>query len=558
MLITPLVAQRIPEVEPNDTAATAQPVAMGVQIDASVAVLGDTDWYSFTTVGGQVRFSVSGTLDTTIVLWDATGLVTLAANDDSRVSQSDVTINLAAGSYYIQAGHYAGTGTGAYSLDISLEHPAKPFTQVEAEPNDVLASANLIVPAGNEVQINGNLSGAADLDYYQLVLTAPRTGLFFQVTEGDAPWTSQHRIEFYDAFGVLLPAATLGTNAVDSGIFSYRTATTRVWPAGTYHIVIKNRSAAPAPNYVPFGNYRLEIRLMPLDVGATVPENAEPNNTIATATPLAPGGIGTGSITISTGADPSDLWGPITVSGGGSLVTFQTTNAAPGAGGLVDSTIEIYQVAYPATVPPSLVLALSATAGNILETFAGSSHARAVVTFFVPGFQYYVSVKSPGAAATQAGSYTLEMSTNESAMYVASSYAIVAANATCGVAPFPALTRQFTNEAPTTGQTFSRQATNIGSTLGLLIQGTDNITPFDMFLAGFAPAPATCFLNVNPLVIGTLFAPTGTIELTMTIPPTVALRGAIIWEQVAEIESFAPFTIQMGNLARILVGDRSY
>src|SRR5436190_6999662 len=219
LLTTPLLAQRIPEVETNDTPATAQPVAMGVQVDANL-LAADNDWYSFTTTGGQIRFTVSNTTDTRLEITDAAGAVTLAGNDDSRGLASDVTINLAAGSYLVRVLGFGATTTGTYSLDVSLEHAPKPFTQAEAEPNDTVATANVLTPVANSVQLSGNLSGAADIDVYQLVLTAPRTGLFFQVTEGDAPWTSQHRIEFWDAAGVLVSAATLGTNVSDSGTFT--------------------------------------------------------------------------------------------------------------------------------------------------------------------------------------------------------------------------------------------------------------------------------------------------------------------------------------------------
>jgi hypothetical protein len=72
LLTTPLLSQRIAESEPNDTAATAQAVAMGVQIDANL-VAADNDWYSITTTGGQVRFTISGTADTRLEISDGPG-----------------------------------------------------------------------------------------------------------------------------------------------------------------------------------------------------------------------------------------------------------------------------------------------------------------------------------------------------------------------------------------------------------------------------------------------------------------------------------------------------
>ena len=197
LLSTPLLAQRLPEVEPNNTAATEQAVAMGVQIDAAL-VAADNDWYSITSVGGQVRFTTSGVADTRLEISGPTGLPVLAGNDDSRALQSDITIDLLAGSYKVRVFGFSATTAGAYSLDIALETPAKTFTAVEVEPNNTLLLAQ---PIGIDAQVNGSLA-PLDEDWYRIVLTAPRTGLFIQVTEGDAPWVSQHSIEFYDVAGV--------------------------------------------------------------------------------------------------------------------------------------------------------------------------------------------------------------------------------------------------------------------------------------------------------------------------------------------------------------------
>lgn len=544
LLTTPLLAQRIPESEPNDTAATAQAVAMGAQIDANL-VAAESDWYSISSAGGQVRFTISGTTDTRLEISDPTGLIVLAGNDDSRGLQSDITINLTAGPYMVRVFGFSATTAGAYSLDIALETPAKTFTAVEVEPNNTLLLAQ---PIGLDAQVSGTLA-PLDEDWYRIVLSAPRSGLFFQVTEGDAPWVSQHRIEFYDAAGVLLPAATLGTNAVDSGTFTFRTATTRVWPAGTYHVVIKNRSAAPTYNPVPIGNYRLEILEMPLNVGSVVGENPEPNSTPATATAIAAGEQGTGSLTISTGVDASDLWGPIAITAP-STITFQTGQGAAPA--ILDTTINLYQVD-PLNPSGPLLLAGTFTSGNLLDP---TSHARVVITFFVTGLTYYVEVVSP--LATTSGNYVLEYSLVDPAPYVTASYTILASNASCGVLPRPTLTRQFTNEVPTVGQTFSRQITGFTpGGLGILAQGLANTTPLD--LASLGTPPGTCFLDVSPDVLSTVIADAaGTVELAFTIPPDVSLRGFILWEQAFELESFSPFTIQGGNYARLLVGERSY
>ena len=545
LLTTPLWAQRVPEVEPNDTPATAQAVLMGVQIDANL-VAGEGDWYAISnTAGGQVRLTISGTTDTRLEVADATGQVVVAGNDDSRDLQSDITINLAAGSYTVRVFGFDATSAGLYSLDIALETPAKVYTVVEIEPNDNLLLAQ---PVTLDAQVRGSLN-PLDEDWYRIVLTAPRTGLLFQVTEGDAPWVSQHRIEFYDASGVLLPAATLGTNGEDSGAYSFRTSTSRVWPAGTYHVVIKNRSAVPTYNPVPVGNYRLEILEMPLNIGGVVPESPEPNSTAATATPIAAGQQGTGNLSISTGADASDLWGPITITEP-STITFQTGQGT--APSIMDTTINLYQVDVLNPSGP-LLLVDTFTSGNLLDP---TSHASVITTFSVPGLSYYVEVVSP--LATTSGNYVLEYSMVDPAPYVAADYTVIASNGSCGVAPRPTLTRQFTNEVPTVGQTFSRQITDFTpGALGVLAMGLTNMMPVDLAFLG--TPPGTCFLNVSPDLLSTVVADaSGMVELTYTIPPNVTLRGITLWEQAFEVESFSPFLIQGGNYAQVLVGERSY
>ena len=313
--------------------------------------------------------------------------------------------------------------------------------------------------------------------------------------------------------------------------------------------MVENRSTASSYNPVPVGNYRLEILEMPMNVGSVVPENAEPNSTAATATPIAAGQQGTGSLTISTGADASDLWGPIDITAP-STITFQTGQGAATA--IQDTTIRLLQVD-PLNPSGPLLVTSTFTTGNLLDP---TSHARAVVTFNNPGTSYYIEVVSP--LSTTSGNYVLEYSLVDPAPYVAATYTIIAANTACGVLPRPTLARQFTNEVPTVGQTFSRQITGFSpGGIGVLVQGLSNVTPLDLAIIG--TPPGTCFLNVSQEVLNTVFADgTGTVELTVSIPPTVALRGFSLWEQPFEIDSFGPFAVQGGNYARLLVGDRSY
>jgi hypothetical protein len=289
-----------------------------------------------------------------------------------------------------------------------------------------------------------------------------------------------------------------------------------------------------------------------MSTGAAVAESAEPNDALATATPITPGQAGSGELTFSAG-DIMDVWGPITIL---EPSTMMVQTGAGGSPGLLDTTIRLLQ--QDPLDPLSFTTVGVVTMGNILEG-PGSSHARALFTFFVPGLTYYIAVDSPGAGPGQSGNYVLEVSALESASYVTAGYSVVAANSACGVAPFPTIAGDYVGESPVVGQTLSRQVAGLEpSGLCLLIQGTDNIAPFDV--GGITgSAPGTCFLNVNVLFTAPAVADIfGRCTLTLNVPASTNLRGAILWEQIVKLNSSTLPWLQVGNYARIFVGDRSY
>lgn len=547
LLATPLLAQRLPETELVNDSFPGEVVIPGWQIDASLTA-GDQDWFQFTTAGGQVRITTSnavGSADTRITLFTVPGNVAIAINDDSRPNfASDLTLNLTAGSYAVQVVGFTVLTTGPYSLDIAVESPLKAYSGTEVEPNDLVSDAGVFA-LGNGAQILGRLASNTDVDVYRVVLTAPRSGVWFQITEGDAPWVSGHRYELLDAAGApLAPTAELGTNAGDSNSFTYRTSQIRCWPAGTYHIVVRNRSVASTFNPVPTGNYRLEFVVLPMLTGGQVSEAPALDLNGQLATAIAPGQEGIGSL--SVGAEV-DLWGPIVVAQP-SVLQFQT--AAGAAPAVLDTTIGLRQFdPITGTLGPSTDVLI----GNLLDP---TSHARGTFSFPLAPSTWYLEVRSPGFAATQIGNYLLQISAAESVPYVGASYAVFAANATCDQPPLPTLVRQFANEVPTVGQTFSRQLTGLlPFGFGLLIQGTAATAPFDLAALG---APG-CTVNIQALVVSLhLGDAAGTAELSLNVPAVPSLRGAVLWEQAAEFDGGNGLGVQFGNYARILVGDRSY
>jgi len=558
LLSAPVLAQNIvTETETNDTFGTANAVSLGDEVRGALTA-GDSDWFSITSPGGQHRFTINGTTDTRLELIASDGTTILAGNDDSRSLQSDITINLAAGSYFLRVFGFSATTAGAYALDVSRANPLKGFTSVEVEPKQLIGDAG-VYTLGADEQVDGNRGAAGDIDLYRIVLTQD-TGLWFQVTEGNTPWTSQHRIQFYDAAGaLLLPTGTLGTNAIDSGSFTFRNSQIRVWPAGTYYVGVVARSAAPSYNPVPLGNYRLEVKHLPLNTAGLVAEpdavGANTNGTFGTATALTFGQTGTGHVTNSTGTDPNDFWGPFVIPAGGYTVLFQTRQLAGGPSGtpLLDSTIRLVQLD---TCTNLLGTPTSVTTGNILSP---TSHARGAFSFFAPG-TYYLEVVSPGTTAAQTGDYALEVSDLLPAPYAAAVYSIFAANGSCGVAPFPTITRTNANEVPTKGQVFSRRITGLDpGTIGVFLHSYATLCPLNTTPGPFALGPS-CFINMDlgagaGVIWG--FETAGVFEWNLFLPATRSLRGAILFEQAVEVNISVP-EAQWGNWARLIVGDRSY
>ena len=649
LLATPLLAQQLPEVEPNDTAATAQVVALGAQVNCNLAAA-EVDWFRFTTPGGYMRLATKSAQDLQMELSDATGATVQAFSDDGQGLAPSLWMNLAAGTYSIKIDGFSATTAGAYSLEISTAGN-KPLTGNEVEPNDTLATATV---ATDGAQLGGSLrpavsvltdvalaastttvvnataaltanayadgrywlrctsgansgqrrriasntatsitlaSGFAaapaagdtyevleyDSDYYRIDVTAPRAMVVFSLTEGDDTWVRGWSYEVRDAAGALVNAAVLGTNLADSSSFNPRVTSFRVFPTGTYYVRVFERRTelTGAPLVAPAnGNYRFELKVRDMNTGGVVVENAEPNNTVATATPIAPGQQGQGSISISTGTDAVDLWGPITFTAQ-SLVCFQTdAGAAPG---LLDSTINIRQLLDP--VAGLLSAPTAVTIGNTLNTTAGSSHARGVFNFLLPNTVYYLEVVSPGTnAATQSGNYVLEISVVDAPTYSAGNVATASANAAgCGTAGVPTIGRVIGTELPILGQTYVTRTSNLNgpANLGLLLIGASgalgpsgapagspqsvyNPQPLDLTLFG---APG-CTLNVNPLLTELLVADPVTFnaDYALPLPAAQAFAGVTLFLQPAKLDFLAgnPLGVQPGNWMRIIVGTRAF
>ncbi len=417
-----------------------------------------------------------------------------------------------------------------------------------------------------------------DADVYRFDVTAPKALVAFNVTDGTLPWVSGWSYEVMDAAGVRVASTFYGTALADSGAFTNRVASYRVWPTGTYYVRIFQRRSLPSTStpVLTTGNYRFEVKIRNMNTGGTVaetePVGTQSNNTVASAQPINPGQLGVGNVTNSAGTDPADLWGPLTIGGNGNLITFQVTAAATGTP-MTDSTVELIQLQDP--IAGTLGTPTTVTNGNILE--AANLNPRGNYLFSVPTAQYYLRVVSPGTGVGQSGDYNLEV-TNDLPYYLAANYGTASANASgCGTTGVPTIGRVGTTELPVVGQTFVQRVINLNGlgNLGLMVVGVSgalgpsgapagspasiyNPQGLDLTLLG---APG-CTLNVNPLDIQVLIGDvTGTVDYPLTIPGNTALSGFAMFFQPCKWDFATPVNalgIQPGTWSRIIVGVRTF
>jgi hypothetical protein len=287
-----LSAQKVGEIEPNDSPATAMPITAGMHITASYATTTDDDWYSFTLAQpGQVHLHTVGTgtlslpvtRDNRIAIYDATGTVRLTWNDATVGLMADCGATLPAGSYKAVVNLKAGTAA-AYDLDFFVL-PAKSIDTFEAaEPNGATG-----VPT--PFRLGDTIEGAilpgvpADEDFWSFTL--PTRGIVVAATydDGGVPQLDNVALRLYSGIPGLWTAIGGGdaTNAQSHRVTTL--AHPGILDAGTYAISVKAGSAAAGSgpwDYAKTGKYSLRTSFIDLPDSYVVQEWLEPNNSPAT------------------------------------------------------------------------------------------------------------------------------------------------------------------------------------------------------------------------------------------------------------------------------------
>lgn len=547
-----LAAQRLPELEPNNTVAQAQPLVAGAQITANLAA-GEQDWFQFTLSGAAEihlrtsgNFGVNPSVDTGVFLFDATGTTRLAWNDGAAGTMSDCGVNLPAGTYTAMVMGKLATTTGDYGLDFVVLPAAVIHTNEGPEPNSGLVPGGVPTPITLGDTIAGSLSSTTDADWYTFTLVDRSIVQAICYDDGAVPQLDNTLLSFFQevAPGIYNPIGTTSTLATSHRAFNLGHAQTL--PGGNYAIQVSAGTAAVgvAPfNYTQTGNYAIRTRLIAMSSVGLFPEGAEPNNTPATAPIFVLGLTLSGNC---SGSNEEDWWG--------FAVTGPTTIAAMSDNGatltpITDTTVKLYDI--------NGTFITSASSGG------PGSHGKLVFTINEPGL-YYIAVAGGLFAST--GDYVLYTGSCDP-MFVASAFSTTppSTNACPGSNTLrPALTAAST-ESPQLGSTFVVRLQNTlpnsiaAPFLGFsrtLAYGGSLPLPFDMTPVG---AP-NCFLRVDPVLMTALLTDAAGVGYIDTVlPATPAARGFTFFMQSIQLDPpNNALGISMTNDVRIVVGERGF
>jgi hypothetical protein len=339
----------VPESEPNDTAATANPLVLAGGCQAAsgaISPTGDLDYFSFTAAPGSKLWAGVDTgpsatsRDSVLTLYQPDGTTVIESDDDDGIGNNcDASIEsvqasaiagrtlTAGGTYFLRVEGFGGDVLSAYKLFVVVTTSST----AESEPNNTAATANSLVTALSPIGVRTAAIGTAgDVDYYSVTVTAPAT-LFISGDgdpERDASGTDiVVALIAPDGSTVLLSVDNtdnIGLPAPPAESFCFTIPT-----PGTYFVRVSGFSTTT-------GTYSLMVAACGLPAGAT------PTPTL-TATTVIGGPTATPTRTATTG--------PATV-------TPTRTSTPVGGGGIAPSNIPT--LSFPMLLLMGLALIASA------------------------------------------------------------------------------------------------------------------------------------------------------------------------------------------------------
>ena len=267
-----------PEVEPNDTPATATPLsfhAPAAVASGSVFPAGDLDFYSFVAPensrvwifadSGGTQLPGANSRDTLLTLYAPDGTTVLEFdNDDGTGNGGDGTVETGmssaiagaalslSGTYYVRvAGFHSGDAINPYTLYVLVTYGA---TRTEDEPNGSNTDATPLGPGPDTFGVRTALIGVpGDVDYYEVSANAGDTLFFAADADPDRNGGTDLAIEVVSSGGSILLSVDSSANSVGSA-----EASSFVIPDfGTYFLRV-HQSAGTGT-----GNYDIAAALLP-------------------------------------------------------------------------------------------------------------------------------------------------------------------------------------------------------------------------------------------------------------------------------------------------------
>lgn len=304
------------EVEPNNTAATAN--ALGVQngIIAAIGAAGDQDFFSFevTVPGSSVTLTIDNGLgqcppgfDSEIYLYAASNPNVVIVKDDQSGPANCSAIlptaypaaaNLAVGTYYVQVKASGNnSATPFYVLGVKVLAPAcgDGLLQVgeqcddgnvvngddcsatctfegnyipETEPNDTQLTAN---PVGLADGFSGVINPIGDQDYFSFDVVTPGSSVFIQVTDGikGCPAGFDSKLTLFSPNNALIVTVDDGGAAKCSLLSPATTSLATNLAVGTYKVRVEYNG-----NSVAIASYVVKIKILAQGCGDGVVQPA--------------------------------------------------------------------------------------------------------------------------------------------------------------------------------------------------------------------------------------------------------------------------------------------
>lgn len=445
------------EVEPNNTAATANAIGMQKGIVAAIGANGDQDFFSFvvTVPGSSVALTVDDGLghcpagfNSKMYLYDSANMK-IASDDESGDASCSAILpamysqvaSLAVGTYYVRVEESGNNGvTPFYVLEAKLQPPAcgdgilqlgeqcddgnvisgdgcsatcglEGNFLTETEPNDTQATAN---PLGGADGFSASISPIGDQDYFSFDVVTPGSSAFIQVTDGlsGCPNGFDSKLTLFNPLGALIGTADDGGAAKCSLISPAATPASANMAVGKYKVRVEYNG-----NSVAVASYVLKIKVVAPSCGDGVvqpaTEQCDDGNTVvgdgcnATCQAEAPYEIEpNGTLMTATPQWPGfSKW--IGTIGPPDHDYYAFTLAAPGM-----VTLTVHTVNNAATCPGDTLLHLDNSAGTeLLFNDDGGVSPCSSLTKSLPAGSFYVWVQGY-MDAKQIGKYQLDLTVN--------------------------------------------------------------------------------------------------------------------------------------------------